>query len=111
MASWMESLKAFAVIGGSDVSLPYVWQVAFEFEPQYMTSGASIHGFLREKKREECVTAYEHVVNLTGYNAESIRYENKGTPYDVSNRLFMESWGEPGNMMIIAKDDYLDWQA
>jgi hypothetical protein len=57
------------------------------------------------------VTAYEHVVNLTGYNAESIRYENKGTPYDVSNRLFMESWGEPGNMMIIAKDDYLDWQA
>ena len=51
------------------------------------------------------VAAYEHVVILTGYNAESIRYENNGATYDVSNRLFMESWGVLGNMAIIAKED------
>ena len=84
---------------------------ALEFEPQHTTSGTSIHGFLREKKRAECVAAYEHLVNLTGYNAESIRYENNGTTDDVSNRLFMESWGVLGNMAIMAKEDYLDWQA
>lgn len=51
------------------------------------------------------MAAYEHLVNLTGYNAESIRYENNGIPYDVSKRLFVESWGERGNMMIIEKED------
>lgn len=47
------------------------------------------------------VAAYEHVVIVTGYNFESVRYLNNGTSYDVSTKLFMESWGVLGNMAIV----------
>lgn len=50
------------------------------------------------------VAAYEHVVIVTGYNFESIRYLNNGTSYDVSIKLFMESWGVLGNMAIEMAD-------
>lgn len=47
------------------------------------------------------VAAYEHVVILTGYNAEKIRYMTNGkffeTPYDV----FLNSWGILGNMVVV----------
>lgn len=51
------------------------------------------------------VAAYEHVVILTGYNAETIWYENNGTTYYVSDKLFLQSWGVLGNMAILAVDD------
>lgn len=50
---------------------------------------------------EVLVAPQEHVVILTGYNAESVRYMNNGRFYDVPNEIFLRSWGVLGNMAII----------
>ena len=50
------------------------------------------------------VAAYEHVVIVTGYGTQSIRYLNNGETYEVSNTLFLDSWGTLGNMAVIAGD-------
>lgn len=47
------------------------------------------------------VAAYEHVVILTGYNQDSIRYMNNGKFYEVSNEVFLNSWGVLGNMALM----------
>ncbi|NMB90104.1 MAG: hypothetical protein GYA17_17235 [Chloroflexi bacterium] len=47
------------------------------------------------------VAAYEHVVILTGYDADSIRYMNNGRFYEVPTEVFMNSWGVLGNMVVI----------
>jgi len=47
------------------------------------------------------VAPYEHVVILTGYNAESIRYMNNGKFFDAPTEVFLTSWGVLGNMVVI----------
>jgi len=47
------------------------------------------------------VAAYEHVVILTGYNQDSIRYMNNGKFYEVPNDVFLNSWGVLGNMAVM----------
>lgn len=47
------------------------------------------------------VAAYEHVVILTGYDQDSIRYMNNGKFYEVPNEVFLNSWGVLGNMAVI----------
>jgi uncharacterized protein YvpB len=46
------------------------------------------------------VAAYEHVVIITGYNAETIRYMNNGKFYDIPYEYFENSWSILGNMVI-----------
>jgi uncharacterized protein YvpB len=50
------------------------------------------------------VAAYEHVVLLTGYNTESIRYITNGKFYDVPTSVFEQSWGVLGNMALYYND-------
>ena len=47
------------------------------------------------------VAAYEHVVILTGYSQENIRYLNNGRFYEVPVDVFMNSWGVLGNMAVL----------
>lgn len=47
------------------------------------------------------VAPYEHVVILTGYNSESIRYMSNGKFYDAPTQVFLTSWGVLGNMAVI----------
>lgn len=47
------------------------------------------------------VAPYEHVVILTGYNAESIRYMNNGKFFDAPTEVFLTSFGVLGNMVVI----------
>ncbi|MEN6524654.1 MAG: C39 family peptidase [Anaerolineaceae bacterium] len=49
------------------------------------------------------VAAYEHVVILTGYDQDSIRYMNNGRFYEVPNEVFLNSWGVLGNMAVMAE--------
>ncbi|HQP09383.1 MAG TPA: C39 family peptidase [Anaerolineaceae bacterium] len=47
------------------------------------------------------VAAYEHVVILTGYSLENIRYLNNGKFYEVPDDVFLNSWGVLGNMAVL----------
>ncbi len=51
--------------------------------------------------RSTIVAAYEHVVILTGYDKDSIRYMTNGRFYDTPTSVFLNSWGVLGNMAII----------
>jgi uncharacterized protein YvpB len=50
--------------------------------------------------RKVTVAAYEHVVIVTGYTQESIRYMNNGKFYDIPTRYFENSWKILGNMVV-----------
>lgn len=50
------------------------------------------------------VAAYEHVVIVTGYNEETIRYMNNGKFYDIQYEYFEYSWSVLGNMAIYNGD-------
>lgn len=47
------------------------------------------------------VAAYEHVILLTGYNPEKLRYISNGKFYETPTAVFENSWGVLGNMAII----------
>ena len=49
------------------------------------------------------VAAYEHVVIVTGYNADHVRYMTNGRFYETPNNVFLNSWGVLGNMVIVQK--------
>lgn len=53
------------------------------------------------KGRTTLVAPYEHVVILTGYNQDSIRYMTNGRFYDIPTDVFLNSWGVLGNMAVI----------
>jgi uncharacterized protein YvpB len=46
------------------------------------------------------VAAYEHVVILTGYDQDSIRYVNNGKFFEAPYEVFLNSWGVLGNMAV-----------
>ena len=46
------------------------------------------------------VAAYEHVVILTGYDEDSVRYVTNGKFSDAPNEVFLNSWGVLGNMAV-----------
>lgn len=48
------------------------------------------------------VAAYEHVVILTGYSKDRIRYMNNGRFFEVPYDVFLNSWGVLENMVVIA---------
>ena len=47
------------------------------------------------------VAAYEHVVIITGYSTEKVRYMNNSRFYEAPNEIFLNSWGVLGNMVVI----------
>jgi uncharacterized protein YvpB len=49
------------------------------------------------------VAAYEHVVIVTGYNKDHLRYMTNGRFYETPNEVFLNSWGVLGNMVIVDK--------
>jgi len=51
--------------------------------------------------RKVTVAAYQHVVIVTGYDQDSIRYMNNGKFYDIPTQYFENSWGVLGNMVVI----------
>jgi len=46
------------------------------------------------------VAAFEHVVILTGYDQNSVRYVNNGRFFQAPNEVFLNSWGVLGNMAV-----------
>lgn len=51
--------------------------------------------------RQSLVAPYEHVVILTGFNEDGLRYMNNGRFFDVPTDVFLTSWGVLGNMAVI----------
>ncbi len=51
--------------------------------------------------RKSIVAPYEHVVILTGYDQNTVRYMSNGRYYDVPNDVFLTSWGVLGNMAVV----------
>jgi len=49
------------------------------------------------------VAAYEHVVIVTGYNKDHVRYMNNGRFFETPNAVFLNSWGVLGNMVLVDK--------
>jgi uncharacterized protein YvpB len=47
------------------------------------------------------VAAYEHVVIVTGYNKDHVRYMNNGRFFETPNEVFLNSWGVLGNMVLV----------
>ena len=47
------------------------------------------------------VAAYEHVIIVTGYNQEKIRYMNNGRFYETTYALFENSWSVLGKLAVI----------
>ena len=46
------------------------------------------------------VAAFEHVVILTGYDEDSVRYVNNGRFFEAPNEVFLNSWRVLGNMAV-----------
>lgn len=47
------------------------------------------------------VAAYEHVVIVTGYNKDSIRYNTNGKFFEIKDQYFLNSFEVLGNMALI----------
>ena len=56
------------------------------------------------KGRTTIVAPYEHVVILTGYDQDTIRYMTNGRFYDTPTDVFLTSWGVLENRAIIYED-------
>ena len=51
--------------------------------------------------RKTIVAAYEHVVIVTGYNENQVRFMSNGKFYDTPNQVFLNSWKVLGNMVVV----------
>jgi uncharacterized protein YvpB len=63
--------------------------------------GGVPYEFTDSKGNKTIVAAYEHVVILTGYNQDHVRYMSNGKFYDTPDKVFLNSWGVLGNMVIV----------
>ena len=62
--------------------------------------GGVPHEFVDKEGNTVVVAAYEHVVIVTGYNSETIRYMNNGKFFDIPIAYFLNSWSVLGNMVV-----------
>jgi uncharacterized protein YvpB len=62
--------------------------------------GGVPYEYTDKQGRKVTVAAYEHVVIVTGYTQESIRYMNNGKFYDIPTHYFENSWKILGNMVV-----------
>lgn len=63
--------------------------------------GGIPYKYIDKEGREVIVAAYEHVVIITGYSQDTIRYLNNGKFFDIPNQYFENSWSVLGNMVVI----------
>ena len=61
--------------------------------------------YIDSKGNPVTVAAYEHVVIITGYTEDTIRYMNNGKYYDVQTKYFLRSWEVLGNMVVYLKPE------
>ncbi len=57
------------------------------------------------------VAAYEHVVIVTGYNNDSIRYNTNGKFFEIKDEYFLNSFRVLGNMALIYDGEFFTGQA
>lgn len=62
--------------------------------------GGIPYEFTDKEGRKVVVAAYEHVVIVTGYSADSIRYMNEGRFYETPSDVFLNSWGVLENRAV-----------
>jgi len=62
------------------------------------------YDFIDKEGNSVIVAPYEHVVIVTGYDADSIRYMNNGKFYDITTEYFERSWAVLGNMVVYYAD-------
>jgi uncharacterized protein YvpB len=62
--------------------------------------GGVPYEYTDEHGEKVIVAAYEHVIIVTGYNQDSIRYINNGKFYEVPTEVFENSWSVLGNMVL-----------
>ncbi len=67
-------------------------------------SGGIPYEYIDQEGTPVIVAAYEHVVILTGYDADTIRYMNNGKFYDIPFENFANTWGVLGNMAVYLDD-------
>ena len=66
--------------------------------------GGIPHEYIDKEGTPVTVAAYEHVVILTGYDEDTIRYMNNGKFYDIPYDNFANTWGVLGNMAVYLDD-------
>lgn len=66
--------------------------------------GGIPYEYTDSKGNKTIVAAYEHVVIVTGYSKDIIRYDNNGHMYEIPDWLFENSWSVLGNMALIMGD-------
>ena len=57
--------------------------------------------YVDSQGRKSIVAPYEHVVILTGYDQNTVRYMSNGRFYDVPNEVFLTSWTVLGNLAVV----------
>jgi uncharacterized protein YvpB len=66
--------------------------------------GGVPYEYIDKDGNDVLVAAYEHVVILTGYNEENIRYMNNGKFYDIPYTNFENTWSVLENMVVYLAD-------
>jgi len=66
--------------------------------------GGIPYGYIDKEGNTVTVAAFEHVVILTGYDQETIRYMNNGKFYDIPVENFENTWSVLGNMVVYLAD-------
>ena len=61
--------------------------------------------YIDEQGNVSTVAAYEHVVIVTGYSSDTIRYMNNGKFYDIPTEYFLNSWQVLGNMVVYLQSE------
>ena len=96
------------VQGGSGYTLEEIKQTLSQSHPVIVWVIGSMEYsepvvYLDQQGNSAIVAPFEHVVILTGYNADSVRYLNNGKFADVPNEVFLNSWGVLENMVVFHK--------
>ena len=66
--------------------------------------GGIPYEYIDKKGNAVTVAAYEHVVILTGYNEEIVRYMSNGKFYDIPYANFENTWSVLENMVVYLAD-------
>jgi uncharacterized protein YvpB len=57
--------------------------------------------YIDSQGRSTVVAAFEHVIIVTGYTADTIHYVSEGEYYTATTQAFLKSWAVLGNMAVV----------
>ncbi len=63
--------------------------------------GGVPYEYTDKEGRKVTVAAYEHVIIVTGYNEQKLRYMTNGKFFETPKEVFLNSWGVLGNMVVV----------